>query len=431
MHSMLLHRRKWLRSIAFGATAMMVPGRMGSVEASENEPTPRLDFEVRAEVAHQELSPNFCWFHPRTAAIPGHGKEGAPAVILTLQKHLAADDHYSGLYFMRTDDLGATWKGPTEIPELAWRKPADGITAAVIDVTPGWHAPSERLIAIGAKTLYTATGDYASLERLPRSYETSYATVDPRTGVWSSWKELEVPETDGKFRRIGCGCSQWLVQSDGSLLIPVQFQPAVGADYQVTVLHCRFDGQTMTYQSHGDELSISGGRGFTEPSLAYFSGKYYLTIRNDERAYVTTSDDGLHFAQVRPWTFDDGQDLGSYNTQAHWLVHGDGLFLTYTRRGADNDHIPRNRAPLFIAQVDPRQLRVLRDTERIVLPERGVMLGNFGASSITPHESWVTDAEFISQLVDPQAGTRPHPRGADGTVWLGRVRWSRPNPLVS
>ena len=100
----------------------------------------RLAFDVAAEPAIRELSPEFCWFHPRAAAIPGAGKDGKPAVIMTLMKHLAADDHYSGLYFMRTDDLGKTWTRPTAIPELAWRKQSDDITIAVIDTTPGWHA---------------------------------------------------------------------------------------------------------------------------------------------------------------------------------------------------------------------------------------------------------------------------------------------------
>ncbi|OHB79211.1 MAG: hypothetical protein A2W31_00185 [Planctomycetes bacterium RBG_16_64_10] len=384
-------------------------------------------FDVQADVALRQLDPDFCWFHPRVAALPGFGGQGQPAVVMTLQKHLAADDHYSGLLFMRSDDLGKTWTGPTEVAELAWRKAAGDITVAVIDVTPGWHAPTTKLIAIGAKILYTASGDHASLYKLPRSYETSYATYDPKTNTWMSWRELALPETDGKFNRVGCGCSQWLVQPDGTLLVPVQFQPTQGGDYQVTILHCRFDGLEMTYLKHGDELAIAGGRGFAEPSLALFGGKYYLTLRNDARAYVTTSNDGLHFAPVKAWTFDDGQDLGSYNTQAHWLTHRDALFLTYTRRGANNDHIPRNRAPLFIAQVDPQTLQVIRRTEKVLLPERGVMLGNFGAAAITPDESWVTDAEFISRLVDPMAGAKPHPRGADGTVWLGRVKWSKPS----
>lgn len=400
----------------------------GWIGAAEPELLP---FTVKAEVAVQELSPEFCWFHPRPAAIPGAGQAGQPAVIVTLMKHLVANDHYSGLYFMRTDDLGRTWTKPVAIPELAWRKQSGNYTVAVIDTTPGWHAKSGKLLVIGAKILYTETGDFASLEKLPRSYEVSYATYDPSTNRWSGWKELELPHTEDQFFRCGCGCSQWLVQPDGSLLAPVQFQPKSGGDYQATVLHCSFDGETMKYLRHGTELAIVGGRGFAEPSLARFQEKYYLTLRNDAAAYVTTSPDGLNFDQPHVWTFDDGQELGSYNTQAHWLVHSDGLFLVYTRRGANNDHIPRHRAPLFIAQVDPHKLQVIRRTEQVLLPERGVMLGNHGAAAITEHESWVTDSEFISRLVDPQAGTRPHPRGADGTTWVGRVKWSRPNTLVS
>ena len=392
--------------------------------------TPRLEFNVHADTAWQELSPDFCWFHPRVAAIPGAGKAGQPAVVMTLLKHLAADDHYSGLYWMRTDDLGKTWKRPTAIPELAWRQQSADITIAVLDPTPGWHQATQKLLVIGAKTLYTKTGDYASLQSLSNSYETSYATYDPKTDKWSGWKELRMPETDGKFFRAGSGCSQWLVQEDGTLLVPIQFQPKQGGDYQATVLHCRFDGQELHYLRHGTELSIAGGRGFTEPSLAKFQGKYYLTLRNDLRAYVAKSDDGLTFDKPQPWLFDDGQELGSYNTQAHWLTHQDGLFLSYTRRGANNDHIARHRAPIFVAQVDPATLRVLRDTEKVLLPERGVMLGNFGAATITADESWVTDAEFISRLVDADAGKRPHPRGADGTVWVGRVHWSQPNQLA-
>jgi len=185
-------------------------------------------------------------------------------------------------------------------------------------------------------------------------------------------------------------------------------------------LHCGFDGSEMTYLKHGDELNLPAGRGLYEPSLTQYGKKYYLTIRNDTHAYATTSTDGIHFGDLKQWTFDDGEDLGSYNTQAHWLSHSGGLFLTYTRRGANNDHITRNRAPIFVAQVDPDSLQVLRGTERALLPERGVMLGNFGAAAITPSESWVTDSEFL-------VSDQPHPRGANGTTWLGRVIWSTPN----
>ena len=72
---------------------------------------------------------------------------------------------------------------------------------------------------------------------------------------------------------------------------------------------------------------------------------------------------------------DDGAELGSYNTMEHWIAHEKGLFLVYTRRGANNDHIIRNRAPLFMAQVDPERLVVLRATEQALVPERGASLG--------------------------------------------------------
>jgi hypothetical protein len=424
------NRRQWIQAAAASALAPQTLRSRAAFLADDASSPEILPFTIMADVAAQKLSPDFCWFHPRVAAIPGMGQSGRPAVIMTMLKHLAADDHYSGLYVMRTDDLGRTWQGPTEIPQLAWRRTPQNVTVAVVDTTPGWHAASGKLIVIGSKILYSEKGDYASLEKLPRSYETSYAVYDPKTDVWSSWHELDLPETDDKFFRAGSGCSQWLVRPDGSLLVPIQFQPKQGGDYRSTIIHCGFDGTKMTYLKHGTELKIDGGRGFVEPSLAFFRDRYFLTLRNDARAYVTTSVDGLTYETPRAWTFDDGQELGSYNTQAHWLTHSGGLFLAYTRRGANNDHIARNRAPLFMAQVDPQTLRVIRSTEKIVLPERGVMLGNFGASAITPNESWVTDAEFISRLVDPEAGKRPHPRGANGTVWLGRVRWSKPNRLA-
>lgn len=377
-----------------------------------------LGFEVQTTVAHQELNPGFCWFHPRVAALPGFGTEGRPAVIMTIQKHLTASDHYSGLCYLRTDDLGKTWSGPTEISELAWRKDAGGEMLSVADVTPGWHAPSGKMLAIGIKVRYGPTG--TQLLDKPRSHDCAYATFDPKTKAWSSWRMLDMPAADSKFFLLSPGCVQWLVKSDGTILLPTYFRGPTGDDYSTTVLHCRFDGETLKFLSHGDELTIQGGRGFVEPSLALFRDKYYLTLRNDARGYVTTSDDGFKFAPYRPWMFDDGTELGSYNTQAHWLVHSDGLFLCYTRRGANNDHIPRNRAPLFIAQVDPEKLQVLRSTEKVLIPERGVMLGNFGAAAITPDEAWVTDSEY---LVDG----KPHPRGADGSTFVAKVRWSKPS----
>lgn len=402
-----------------GTIGFALAAVLAFVTAAADEPLP---FNVQTQTVLQELNPGFCWFHPRVAAIPGAGKEGAPAVVMTIQKHLVADDHYSGLFDLRTDDLGQTWSRPREIPELAWRQESPGVTVAVADVTPGWHAPTGRLLAIGTKVRYSDAG--AQLTETSRANECAYAAYDPAADRWSKWQMLELPETEGKFFLVCPGCVQWLAEPDGTLLIPVYFRGPSGADYSATVLHCSFDGQTLAYLEHGDELALAEGRGLVEPSLAWHGGKYFLTLRNDARGYVTASEDGLHFAPLRPWTFDDGAELGSYNTQQHWLAHSDGLFLSYTRRGANNDHIARNRAPLFLAQVDPQKLWVVRATEQAIVPERGVMLGNFGAAAITQNESWVADAEFI-------VGGNKHERGADGSTYAARVTWSRPNLQVA
>lgn len=397
-------------------------GLVGFVAALSSSPAAPaaepVDFTVQLEVVKQELDPGFCWFHPRAAAVPGKGKDGLPLVVLTLQKHLVADDHYSGLYFMKSDDLGKTWSEPVLPKELDWRKDGD-VTVAVADVTPGWHAKTQRILAIGTKVRYSPQG--AQLSDKPRSYDCSYSAYDPATDRWTPWHELDMPLGEGeRFLHIAPGCVQWIVKPDGTVLIPLYYQGPKGGAYSSTVVECAFDGTTLKYVRHGDELHLNEVRGLVEPSLAHFQGKYYLTLRHDLRSYVTVGDDGLKFGPLKTWTFDDGTDLGSYNTQQHWVTHRDGLFLAYTRRGANNDHIPRNRAPLFLARVDPKKLHVLRSTEKILIPEKGVMLGNFGAATITPDESWVTDSEFITE-------GKPHARGANGSTFAARVKWSRPN----
>lgn len=375
-----------------------------------------LPYGVKLDVIHQELSSDFCWFHPRIAAIPVADSQ-TPIVICTLQKHLGVSDHYSGLYFMRSDDGGLTWTPPVLPKELDSRK-IGAETIAVCDVTPGWHRQSGKLLAIGTKLRYSEAGE--QLLDQPRSHQCAYATYDPQTGVWSEWKMLAMPDEETKHFLVAPGCVQWLTRPDGTLLVPMYFKSTGQQRYQSTVLHCRFDGTSLELLEKGDELSLDEGRGLYEPSLALFRGRYYLTLRNDSRGYVTTSQDGLHFEPIQPWTFDDGSDLGSYNTQQHWLVHDQGLFLSYTRRGANNDHIARNRAPIFLAQVDPSKKHVIRATEKVLIPERGVMLGNFGAAAITPNESWVTDAEYMAE-------GKVHPRGANGSVFAARVQWSQPN----
>ena len=409
-----LSRRVSLRRLTAAWALAMLFIAAGAATAVAAE----LTYEIRLETAQEHDDGKFLWYHPRAAAFPD---ADGPAVVMTLQQHLHVSDYYSGLFEMRRPSLDGAWSGPTAIPELAWREQPNEATLAVCDVTPGWHAPTKRLLAIGAQLPYSKEGSILA-GATPREHQTAYATYDPQQNKWSGWQLLEMP-ADQKYDFSRNACAQWLTRADGKLLVPVYFGTSSKGPWSATVVECSFDGEELRYLSHGAEFDLNVERGLAEPSLVFFGGRYFLTMRNDQRGYVSVSDDGLHFEPMRPWTFDDGEELGSYNTQQHWLAHSDGLLLIYTRRGANNDHIARHRAPLFMAEVDPKTLQVIRRTERIVIPERGGELGNFGASAMNASESWITVSEGVWNDDARQ-------RGAKGATFVARIIWSKPNKLA-
>jgi hypothetical protein len=389
--------------------AMMLPV-LSTIVTSTPKP---VGFRVHVETVLEHDDRKFLWFHPRVAAIAQEDTAESPAVLMTLQKHLHTSDHYSGVYFMRTDDLGEMWTRPELRPELDWVK--DGkVDVAVADVTPVWIPKTGLVLAVGAQVRYSPEGK--QLEDQPRAHQTAYAIYDLAFGTWSRWKRLEMPAGD-QFNFARCACAQFLVEPNGTLLLPLYIAESARVPFKVTVARYKMDGNKLRYLEHGTVLQLPVVRGLCEPSLIRLDDRYFLTLRNDLAAYVTRSDDGLDYRPIKPWLFDDGRELGSYNTQQHWLAHDHGLFLVYTRKGAGNDHVFRHRAPLFIAQVDPRRMCVMRSTERVLVPERGATLGNFGAAGITSNESWVTVAEGIW---DDEA----RQRGAKGAVFVARVKWA-------
>lgn len=377
----------------------------------------QLTYTIQLDTIIKHDDRHFLWYHPRAVAWQPADSTQPRQLLITLQKHLRISDYYSGLYVMESGDLGKSWSAPELKPSLDWRKASNGVNVAVADVTPGWHAPTGKVIAVGAQVRYGKKGE--QLEDEPRAHQTAYAIFDPATKQWSQWKL--VPTLEGAYFNFARNaCAQWLVQEDGTILLPFYHGRNAKEPFRVTVIAYHFDGQQLKYLKHGNELSLPVVRGLCEPSLIRFHAKYYLTSRNDLKGYVTMSDDGLNYQPITSWLFDDGTELGSYNTQQHWLSHSDGLFLVYTRRGADNDHIIRHRAPLFIAEVDPKTLRVIRATERVLIPERGGEMGNFGASAISPSESWVTVSEGLWNEDSRK-------RGAEGATFIARVKWSKPN----
>jgi hypothetical protein len=371
------------------------------------------DYRIQLETLTSGFDGETCWVQARAGAIPGD----PPSVVLTMQKLLlAGSDVFYALNEMRTDDLGATWSGPTEHAALGRRQEPGGIEVVICDFNPKWHAATGKLLGTGHTARYL--GD--ALMPDPRPREIGYAVYDAAARTWTPWDTVRTPAEE-RFFSIGAGSAQRVDLADGTILLPVYLKKAGQPCYHAAVARCAFDGAVLSFLELGDELTVPDPRGFCEPSLTRFGDRYFLTLRNDIRGYVARGTDGLHFEEPHPWTFDDGVELGNYNTQQHWVTHSDGLFLVYTRRGANNDHVFRHRAPLFIAAVDNERLCVIRATERILVPERGARLGNFQVVDVSPAETWVT----VTEWMQPRGCER---YGSDNSVYAARIMWEKPNP---
>jgi hypothetical protein len=345
----------------------------------------------------------------RAALIPGD----APRVIVTTQETDPTGAHgYKDMFMIETRDLGRTWSAPQRIESLRRARMPEGHDFVIGDVCPQWHAATGVVLATGKTFGFRGgTTEDRGFERV------SYAVFDPRADSWSELRLLELPATDheGKpFIEPNAGCHQRVDLPDGDILLPIRYRKDPGVRHYTTmVARCRFDGAKLAYLEHGSEFLIPRDRGLYEPSVAEFGGRFFLTMRADHSAFVARGRDGLNYEPFREWRFDDGAVLGSYNTQQHWLVQGGTLYLLYTRRGANNDHVMRHRAPIFMAEVDPEKLVVRRATERVVFRDENADLGaGFAPLTISAKEAWVVTSEI------PTRGSRDTNR-----VLLARLTW--------
>jgi len=387
-----------------------------------------LDFQIKLSTATKSYDGKTCWVHARAGAIPvgAPGNElDNPIIVMTMQKLLlSGSDIFYALNSMRTDNMGKTWQGPLEQKNLSRHNLPDGGEVVVSDFWPQWHAKSNTLLGIGHTVRYYGN----RIDHKKNIRVTSYATYDPKKNLWSNWKSLKLPEGP-EFSSSGAGSVQRYDLPNGDILLPVYYKRPEKKFSDVMVIRCRFEGGTLKYVEHGNELSIDIGRGFAEPSITKFGDWFYLTLRNDKFAYITRSKDGLHFAPPQKWKFEDGTDLGSYNTQAHWVTHSQALFLVYTRRGAKNGHVFRNRAPLFIGRVNSEKMAIIRSSERIVVPERGARLGNFGVVDVNPNETWIIASEWMQTHGPNYVMPVDNSYGADNSVHVSKILWNQPNTI--
>jgi hypothetical protein len=362
------------------------------------------------------------WFHPRACRVPGK-RPAASHAFMTVQS-IGGSDYFGPVHWSESPDLGKTWAKFRPIPSLG-RVPVakhPGLMAGVCDVVPQYHPPTKTILAMGHVVFYKgpkfARGD--QLARYP------VYTVRRSDGTWSKRRILEWNDPRGAFIYSN-NCGQRVVLPNGDILLAFTFGDKPTHRSVAGVL-CGFDGEKLSIKKVGPSLKLAHKRGLLEPSITQFDGKFYITIRaENDHGYQSVSPDGLNWEPKKPWVWDNGAPVKMSTTQQHWLTHSDGLFLVYTRKDKSNTGIIRWRAPLYVAQVDVLTQRLIRSTERVVLPLVGdgvndpdnvALMGNFNVTNASPDESWVTVGEWMPR------------KNARGDLLLARIRWSRPNRLA-
>jgi len=389
---------------------------------------------------------NECWFEPTAALVPPGRNAAMPSVVVTASQLVGNDvgpQHYTW-----TRDLGQTWSNPAESQSLQ----VNALDNDVFEkpwLSPWYHRSSDTLLMIG-RTCFTQdacpmSGVKGETHAIwsPRARDMHlrgdliYSRWDPECADFVPWERVAwqaLFEGEGVDAAYTSDVCQRCEAADGSILCPVTVSGEDGRG-SAAMMRLRWDGGALEAVARGNVLTCDAVRGLHEPSLVQHGERYLLTLRNDVRAYVAVSTDGLTYSTPCPWTFDDGEELGSYNTQQHWLQHDDTLYLVYTRRSDLGNGVVRHRAPLFMAEVAPAGPCVIRATERVIIPENGARMGNFCTLDVASDEAWVITGEWLQQLVpgyqpdmpffaDAATGTSPYNRiQYIGDLLMARIRF--------
>ena len=359
------------------------------------------------------------WFHPKACRLPS-SRDGTPRILMTMQS-IGGSDYFGPVHWTESSDLGKQWSSPQPVPALG-REPLKahpGLLSGVCDVVPEYHSPTGTILALGQVVFYRGS-KFDSNDQLPRFPVYSVRSND---GTWSRRRVLEWNDPRGSFIYSN-NCGQRVILPGGDILLALSFGHQ-SAHRSVASARCSFDGRTLKIVKVGKALTLKQGRGLLEPSLTYFNKQFYLTMRaEDGHGYHSVSPDGLHWAPMQAWSWEDGEPLPFSSTQQHWLTHSSGMFLVYTRRDPSNEGVIRWRSPLWLARVDPETRHLIRSSERMVFPLVGdgikspdqvALMGNYHVTHVTAMESWVTVGEWIPK------------EEARGNLLLARIHWRTPN----
>ena len=347
---------------------------------------------VKVNVIDEGFDGKTCWVHGRAGAIPQ--ASGKNKIVLTAQKlDLSGSDVFGVLHSRYSEDDGRTWTPfePQNNLSLQWYRPYTVLS----DFTPRYHAATKKLLGTGHTVEYSSD---AKVLR-PRHCDTVYSVYDCERDCWGPSKVLYIP-SNLPFFNSGAGSTQRFDLEDGTILLPIRYlHDARKGVSRGLILRLSFDGEKLSVIEFGDPICVdSSARGVSEPSIIRAKDCFLAALRTDEQGYLCKSKDGLHFGAPVPLRFDTGELVQNYNTQQHFLAHENDIYLVYTRKNGQNDHVFRHRAPLFMARIDPDSMTLCKESEQAITPERGARLGNFGVTQLNENAAVVTVCEWMQPI---------------------------------
>lgn len=337
--------------------------------------------------------------------------DGEKTAFLTYQMLLlTGSDVFYDTYIAKSTDGGKTFGEPRKRKNMQWFE--DGIRMAPF----GWllyNKHHKRWFGLGQINKYANDDEPIVINEIGVT-EPMQFSFDADEGDWSEVRKLDFP-----FDAVSAVPMPQIVEYDnGDILVPFYYTTEDNNYAAIITVRYAFDGEWFQMVDYGTPIMGNSfeNRGLLEPALTELNGKFYLTLRSDYMGVFAVSDDGFNFSEPREWKWDNGEELGNYNTMQKWIRNKDGLFLTYTRRGAHNDHVFRHRAPIFMARFDEENMCLVRSSEVILVPELGTRLGNFTITETMDNEAWLVTAEWMQP-----AGCEKY--GSDNSIWRASVIW--------
>jgi len=349
---------------------------------------------------------NECKVCPRLIET-GHGMFLSYTMLL-----LSGIDVFNDTWFVKSLDNGETFGAPEKLKRLETR--ADGIRTIFAAGTEYYSVYHKTWFTFGSWISYANDNRAILAQGIEMDIsQAGFVLRDVETGHYAS----EVKPLPMPFAYISIAPhGQVLEYENGDLLLTFHVVQEDDTETKVLSVRYRYENGTLSIVRAGQLLALPEEERLVEPSAATLKGRYYLTLRTDAQGYLSVSEDGFTYAKPIPWRWDDGSVLENYNTMQRWIRHGEHLYLAYTRRGANNDHVFRHRAPIFMARFDEERLCLVRASEVILVPELGARLGNFYVTERSEKEFWLSTAEWMQP-----AGCEKY--GSDNAIWIAKIRF--------